>query len=40
LSTARLDLTSLSLDYQVALRALERVAGTFQDLRVKAAARK
>ena len=37
LSAARLDLTSLSLDYQVALRALERVSGTFQDPRVKAA---
>jgi outer membrane protein len=37
LSTARLDLTSLSLDYQVALRALERVSGTFQELRVKTA---
>lgn len=37
LNTARLDLNSLSLDYQVALRALERVSGTFQDLRVKAA---
>ena len=40
LSAARLDLTTLSLDYQVALRALERVAGTFQDLRVKAATRR
>lgn len=37
LSTARLDLTSLSLDYQVALRALERVSGTFQEIRVKTA---
>jgi outer membrane protein len=37
LSAARLDLTSLSLDYQVALRALERVSGTFQELRVKTA---
>lgn len=37
LSAARLDLTSLSLDYQVALRALERVSGTFQELRVRTA---
>jgi outer membrane protein len=37
LSTARLDLTSLSLDYQVALRALDRVSGTFQEIRVKTA---
>jgi outer membrane protein TolC len=36
LNAARLDLNSLSLDYQVALRALERVSGTFQDLRVQA----
>ncbi len=37
LSAARLDLNSLSLDYQVALRALEQVNGTFQEARVKAA---
>lgn len=37
LSAARLDLNSLSLDYQVALRALEQVSGTFQEARVKAA---
>jgi len=35
LSTARSDLATLSLDYQVALRALEQVSGTFQDLRVR-----
>ncbi len=37
LSTARVDLISLRLDYQVALRALERVSGTFQEVRVKTA---
>ena len=35
LSSARADLATLSLDYQVALRALEQVSGTFQDLRVR-----
>lgn len=35
LSTARADLATLSLDYQVALRKLEQVSGTFQDLRVR-----
>ncbi len=35
LSTARLDLTSLTLDYEVALRGLEQFSGTFQDLRVR-----
>jgi outer membrane protein TolC len=35
LSTARSDLATLSLDYQVALRALEQVSGTFQDQRVR-----
>ncbi|MEI6870998.1 MAG: TolC family protein [Verrucomicrobiota bacterium] len=35
LSTARLALTSLTLDYEVALRALEQASGVFQDLRVR-----
>jgi len=35
LSSARLDLTSLTLDYEVALRGLEQFSGTFQDLRVR-----
>lgn len=35
LSSARADLATLSLDYQVGLRALERVSGTFQDQRVR-----
>lgn len=35
LSTARADLATISLDYQVALRRLEQVSGTFQDLRVR-----
>jgi outer membrane protein TolC len=35
LSTARLALTSLTLDYEVALRALEQASGIFQDLRVR-----
>jgi outer membrane protein TolC len=35
LSTARSDLATLALDYQVALRALEQVSGTFQDQRVR-----
>ena len=34
LSAARSDLATLALDYQVALRALEQVTGTFQDPRV------
>ena len=36
LSTARLALTSLALDYEVALRKLEQASGIFQDLRVRA----
>ncbi len=35
LSTARLDLTALTLDYQVALRSLEQVSGSFQESRVR-----
>jgi outer membrane protein TolC len=35
LSVARSDLATLALDYQVALRALEQVTGTFQDPRVQ-----
>ena len=35
LSSARSDLASLTLDYQVALRSLEQVSGTFQDQRVR-----
>jgi len=35
LSSARADLATLTLDYQVALRALEQVSGTFQDQRVR-----
>lgn len=37
LSSARLDQTSLTLDYQVALRNLEQVTGTFQEPRVRQA---
>ncbi len=36
LSQARSDLATLSLDYQVALRNLEQVSGTFQEQRVRA----
>jgi outer membrane protein TolC len=35
LSNARSDLATLTLDYQVALRALEQVSGTFQEQRVR-----
>jgi outer membrane protein TolC len=35
LSSARADLATLSLDYQVALRSLEQVSGVFQDQRVR-----
>ncbi|MEY5025542.1 MAG: hypothetical protein RLZZ244_1070 [Verrucomicrobiota bacterium] len=35
LNTARSDLAAMTLDYQVALRSLERVTGTFQEARVR-----
>jgi len=37
LNSARADLAGLTLDYQVALRSLEQVTGTFQESRVKQA---
>lgn len=38
LNTARSDQTALTLDYQVALRSLEQMAGTFQEARVQKSA--